>query len=114
MGIGDAHTTMRGLHIPPCVLAGATARLADLVKQIHLEAWDVRGGEKAIDTVIGCHTSDEVINHRGGWPPSHPVARRATSPALPSASARWWRNRQAVLSRVPLQLVDVELSSRCL
>jgi hypothetical protein len=63
MRIGDTHAAVHGLHVSPGVLAGTTAGLADLVYQVHLQAWDISGSKKAIDPVIGCHPTDEIIDH---------------------------------------------------
>src|SRR5262245_12466782 len=65
----DAHALVGVLHALALVLAGAAARLADLVDQIVLERCEPLGvgrclGEEALDPVVGGAVPDELADNR--------------------------------------------------
>src|SRR5713226_7993562 len=87
-GIGHAHASVNGLHVAPCVLAGAAAGLADLVDELHLKGGNIRLGKETIDPVVRCHAADKVINHsRYGFLSSQPLVQTLVSHA-------WKRHRR--------------------
>jgi hypothetical protein len=108
----DPHTHVRGLHVLAGVLARATARLADLVHQVHLEhreALRVRGGRRATSPsfprvlpalppdlrLLSAEQVAQVRRALAALPLLERVARidLAGQPAAPNASARAFWNR---------------------